>query len=302
MSSLNVRRKVSPIIIPIKHFLGTQFLLGMVGMILLIQSSTQKFNFFLFPHPTTTTRTKEIPTTTSVPFSSNVLIYITTIFSAEHRRYLHCCWPQLLNQSRLFRHTHINIFSNNETELDESYLADLQEMFLSYGVKSFGYKFADHTPELDLLEQIPHPGMKKQWGANMAMSIALSQGWFQPYDWVIRINPDVLIRKSDLIIDHVDDSSIDGIFAVCETEDFGRRSRANTDFFAFRPKILPRNAFSKMENADLGNHLWNHELTATKNFLPIIESKRFVTVPNLHHSTHCRVRGKDAPVYHQHDS
>ncbi len=37
----------------------------------------------------------------------------------------------------------------------------------------------------------PNPGYQE--GAMLALSVAGGNRWFRPYDWVIRLNPDVLI-------------------------------------------------------------------------------------------------------------
>ena len=254
-------------------------------------------------------------------FTSKVLIYITTIYSDTHRRYLRCCWPRLLSESRLFQKAHFIMFSNNMTALDENYLSEVKQMFLSSGVTSFEFKFADGTRELEVLtnftrqEEVASQKSKrvakliqakstaKQWGANMAMSVAVSSGWFQPYDWIVRLNPDVLIRQSDFIVDHLDDSSVDAIVARCDFE------KIDTDFFAVRPQALQPNAFAQMYPGSMdkpvyeGMSLLNHEVTAKKNFLPILFAKRFLEVPNLARmKMNCRVRGDKAPVYHAHDS
>ena len=213
------------------------------------------------------------------------------------------------------------MFSNNMTALDDSYLSEVKQMFLSGGVKSFEFKFADGTRELEVLtnftrqEEVASQKSKqvakliqakstaKQWGANMAMSLAVSAGWFQSYDWVVRLNPDVLIRQSDFIVDHLDDSSVDAIVARCDFE------KIDTDFFAVRPSALQPNAFAQMYPGPRdkavyeGMVLLNHEVTANENFRPILSSKRFMVVPNLAPMKRiCRVRGHKAPVYHAHDS
>lgn len=197
------------------------------------------------------------------------------------------------------------IFSNNLTDMntqDTDYLKSVQELFLSHGVPSLEFKFANGTPELEMLKQISIEAKLnrdmntnlKQWGANMALSIAFSNGWFKPYDWVVRVNPDVLIRKSDFIVDYLEDDSVDAVLAICG-------AKINTDFIAMRPRAMKPTSFSRMYNNSALT--FNHEVTAKKNFLPVLKSKRFVRVPDLDPMEgKCRVRGDHAPVYHAHDS
>jgi hypothetical protein len=247
----------------------------------------------------------------SYHYSSNtirhtkVLLYITTLYSDTHRRYLDCCWPSLLKQSQLLQNSHVMIFSNNLTEMDSedtAYLKSVETLFRSHKVPSLEFKFANGTPELEMLRRISEEAKLnrnmttnlKQWGANMALSIAFSAGWFNSYDWVVRVNPDVLIRRSDFIVDYLEDDSIDAVLAICG-------SKINTDFMALRPRAMEPRSFSRMYN----NSAWtyNHEVTAKKNFLHLLDSKRFVSVPDLDPMNgKCRVRGDHAPVYHAHDS
>jgi hypothetical protein len=248
---------------------------------------------------------------TPVHFSSEILIYITTVFSDGHQRFLRFCWPQLLNESRLFPNAHFMIFSNNVTALDEQFLAEIKDLFLAYHVKSFEFKFADGTPELDqymdynrqeeMLGGWKRLGTAMQYGANMAMSIGFSAGWFQPFDWIVRINPDVLIRQSDFLVDHVDDPSIDAIVLWCRPE------QIHTDFVAFRPQTLAPDAFAHMQEVPLarigydGMPNLNAEVTATNEFKAIMESGRYITVPDVTPSKgFCRIRGPMAPVVHKH--
>jgi hypothetical protein len=233
-------------------------------------------------------------------FSSEVLIYITTVFSDEHQRYLRCCWPQLLSQSRLFKNAHFMIFSNNVTTVDETLLAEIRDMFLDNNVKSFEFKFADGTPELELYMELilkeEKRGGRREWGhamqygATMAMSIGFSVGWFQPFDWIVRVNPDVLIRQSDFLVDNVDDPFIDAVILWCNPKEI------HTDFFAVRPKAVAPDAFSNIT-------VFHAETTATNEFKRIIEARRYIVVPDVQPSRRfCRIRGPTAAVYHVHDS
>jgi hypothetical protein len=55
----------------------------------------------------------------------------------------------------------------------------------------------------------------KQWGANLALMVAFQHKWFDGYDWVIRINPDVLIRDSTFLQTHINDPNVDAILHKC---------------------------------------------------------------------------------------
>jgi hypothetical protein len=79
-----------------------------------------------------------------------------------------------------------------------------------------------------------------------AIGIGFSAGCFQPFDWIVRINPDVLIRQSDFLVDHVDDPSNDAIILPllplsCLSCHYPASpayltTTIYTDFFAIRPQ------------------------------------------------------------------
>mmetsp|Transcript_21174 Transcript_21174/g.20339 ORF Transcript_21174/g.20339 Transcript_21174/m.20339 type:complete len:207 (+) Transcript_21174:2-622(+) len=157
-----------------------------------------------------------------------------------------------------------------------------------------------------------------QRGANVPMELAFQEGWFTGYDWVIRINPDVLIRNSTWLLDammqttETEDKttnslqrqrSIDGIFVEC-----CQPSKLHTDFFAFRPNF---DSVRRTTNATTANRNLpfselvngNHELTATAYFQPILDSGRYALLPDAATSYRwCRVRGERSSVIHDHTS
>jgi len=52
---------------------------------------------------------------------------------------------------------------------------------------------------------------KKQQGAKQAMIDPFKHGWFEAYDWVIRLNPDVLVRREKWIRQTMLNTSIDAM-------------------------------------------------------------------------------------------
>jgi len=230
-----------------------------------------------------------------------VLLYITTLFSQTHIDYLHCCWPKLLEESPFLPNLDVVVFSNNLTEINATHLNYTQQLFAKQ--PSFRFRFA--TPEsLQTLRQWRPNDTNatsrtnfKQWGANMAMMLGFSQGWFSNYDWVIRINPDVLIRSSSFLRSHLGDPQVHAILAMCGSH------KVNTDFMALRPAAALQNGGLPFQHMyRYGSHSFlNHEHTAKKNLEGILPKAKFL--PNLDPMEgKCRVRGPRAPVYHQHDS
>jgi hypothetical protein len=224
-----------------------------------------------------------------------------------------------LKESHLLKHAHVLIFSNNLTAIDINIDIDIDidnnnnnnnnndnilncsRLLFQQCNPSVTFQFVSPQD----LQRMRKNGStilnKKQHGANMAVQLGFSQGWFAACDWVTRINPDVLIRTSDFILTQTQDDAVDGVFALCGP-------RINTDFFAMRPRAIKNHsaAFSEMSTRGRdknGIGKWNHELTALRNFQHILDQKRARFLPDLDPMQNkCRVRGERAPVYHDHDS
>eukprot|EP00429_Kryptoperidinium_foliaceum_P039801 CAMPEP_0176159436 /NCGR_PEP_ID=MMETSP0120_2-20121206/81560_1 /TAXON_ID=160619 /ORGANISM="Kryptoperidinium foliaceum, Strain CCMP 1326" /LENGTH=128 /DNA_ID=CAMNT_0017496853 /DNA_START=110 /DNA_END=493 /DNA_ORIENTATION=- len=127
------------------------------------------------------------------------------------------------------------------------------------------------------------------------MHQGMVQKWFADYPWVIRIHPDVLIRKSSWILETMKDESVDGIFVQCNADPW----KIHGDFYAVRPTALPEDAFSEIVAEFKG--MGNHEMTVAKEFKPIIDSNRHRWLPGNDDSMGvCRVRGSQSPVVHDH--
>lgn len=239
----------------------------------------------------------------------NVLLFITTIFSDQHVDYMNCCWPTLMERSHLLPNVHVTVFGNNYTKQPPRQMEQIQSLFTPHN-PSFQFRFATRLQVRRTAKG--RKNTRLQLGANLGLDLGFRNGWFQPYEWIIRINPDVLIRQSDWLVRTMSNSSVDGIFVMCTP------FKVHTDFFAVRttsrwfnnnnstkteshPSSLPSPStpFSVMVDN-------NHERTAYSYFLPILESGRYAILP-LDNSSRgfCRVGARDpdtAPVYHGHDS
>jgi hypothetical protein len=276
-----------------------------------------------------------------------ILVFITTIYSMNHIKYFDCCWPHLMKNSQLLKQASIMVFSNNETIVPDSDLDIARRNFQMTHATNNGSKnnstendndsgptlsfqfasldeiattkasFNDGSATRNLPEdQLKEYGFQK--GANLGLELGFNKGWFEPYDWIVRINPDVLIRNSTWLLETMADPDVDGIFVRCGTEQV---FQLHTDFFAVRPGRVtelwsgqddqqrsqgPRSRpFSDMATYPSGTkrYLVNHELTASKYFYPIVNESRHRYLPDADPSLKkCRVRGPHSSVYHQHDS
>jgi hypothetical protein len=79
------------------------------------------------------------------------------------------------------------------------------------------------------------------------MAQGYKEGWFEGYDWVIRVNPDVIIRDDTYILSTVLKDEVAGIFVDCLNGCVGDKHceasghHIHSDFTAFRPSAIPRN-------------------------------------------------------------
>jgi hypothetical protein len=243
-----------------------------------------------------------------------ILLFITTIFSEQHKRYFACCWPKLMKQSKLLPHVHVMVFTNNSTEIPEAVLEMVQSIFRNNPTYNVQYAPIE---EVNYILRQPQQHNIFQSGANVGPKLAFEHGWFDDYDWVIRINPDVLIRKSTWIRQTMQDPVVEGIFVNCDGGSY-----LHTDFFAFRPMAMAKyypntddnqtdTPFSHMALeswsgpmvANSNEYFFNHERTAHKYFLPMLQARTYRYLPDADNSQSiCRVRGSRSSVYHGHDS
>jgi hypothetical protein len=239
-----------------------------------------------------------------------ILLFVTTVFSRRHMNQFSCCWPTLMKQSALLPNVDIMIFSNNSTKVPDDDIINTRALFQKN--PSFAVK---HAPP-DIVAEINAQTKANtfQMGANLGPRLAFQKGWFDDYDWVIRINPDVLIRNSTWLLQQLQNPNVEGIFHDCTPR---RGHQLHTDFFAVRPKAVMKYyhpshdaPFSKMEleawSAPLNSSLkvfFNHEATAYKYFRPIMEAGKARFLPDAAPSNgNCRIRGATSSVYHGHES
>jgi hypothetical protein len=261
------------------------------------------------------------------------------------------------------------IFSNNSTRIDDNVIHQTRSLFDSN--PSFRYQFAsrDQLDKIARIANDTHDGQITstmarsnafQVGANLGLQLGFAAvrknvdthnsnnsaandssaiadgsggdgGWFYDYDWIIRVNPDVLIRDSTFLR-HVmmynnDDSSssnrsnrndnkdrVDAILVDCNsTTRNGGPRRIHTDFFAIRPSTIiemwkyrrrsnNNTPFMVMSSESWNKHVVNHETTFYDVIRPLIKQKRHIRyLPNTDNSNgSCRVRGSSSPVIHTH--
>lgn len=206
-----------------------------------------------------------------------VLVYITTHLPELHVAFLRKCWPGLIANSVLLQHADMLLFTAGEPPLDM-----LQDGFGGKKVR---------------VERYNNTGYQE--GAMLAMETATVQRWFDGYDWVVRVNPDVLILDDEWLIETMLDDGVDGIFANCQDYLVCQKnclnSLVNSDFFAVRPMHLGPRSFS-----ELPGPYQTAEDQATAAFREIVKEGRDRWIAGTNMQNTCRIRGPGVPVLHAH--
>lgn len=208
-----------------------------------------------------------------------IALFITTHLSREHEQFLDKCWPSIISKSPLLQHAEV-IFLTARSPPEGL----LQRVFPGKIVR---------------VEHYDNPGYEE--GAMLAMEIATKGRWFDGYDWVIRLNPDVLVLEDAFIIKNMLDSNVTGIFADCtdranKCDKKCERSRINTDFFAARGSAVGPAWFT-----ELPKQFDNAENQATAAFQSIVKRGEDRWIKGTQQRNLCRVRGPGVPVLHDHE-
>jgi hypothetical protein len=145
----------------------------------------------------------------------------------------------------------------------------------------------------------PNPGYQE--GAVLALVEAYKNGWFEGYDWVVLVNPDVLIRNDTFLLESMANDNISGIFVdcldkPCLNERICSDRQIHTDFFAIRPSAVSRDQVLKLDNR-------HAESMATAAFSGIVRNGTDAWLPGTGpHRGYCRVAGESSPVVHDHSN
>jgi hypothetical protein len=150
----------------------------------------------------------------------------------------------------------------------------------------------------DALARLPNTNVSLAWSSNnpgyqsgaiAGVVIAARLGWFGGYDWVIRVNPDVVFEDSKFLETHLRQQNTSAVLAQCKT-----CSQAgivtHTDFFAARPLAMDHTKWASHKNA---------EVASTHVFQATVDRHRAVTFPKGTDTCQCRVMNHG--IVHQHD-
>jgi len=196
-----------------------------------------------------------------------LLIYLTTHLPEEHVAFLPC-WKDAIERMDLFKYADGMIYTS--TGLSEEQLKMLP--------------FRNTT-----IKRVP-TNIGYQEGAVQAMIdpfLDENVSWFDDYDWVIRVNPDVLIRKDSWLIQNMLNDTIDMIVHDCHTKNkFTNNTNFHTDFIEFRPRAVNRWILLQSDPKNAERHI-------TESFRHIYNQKRFVYVEGAKNANEgfCRIAG-----------
>ena len=231
-----------------------------------------------------------------------VLLYVTTHLSTWHTDCMQC-WPAMLARSPTLRTADVLVYAGASTATD-ALRARWRDLLRGLPNPRGRIHFSDFNPGY-------------QSGASYAMHVALIGGWFDGYDWVVRLNPDVVVLDESLLVKLMRGGH-EGIFVNCGHLAGAPENRAvcdgpgctrgiiHTDFFAVRPDSLARDAFAGWNRSSVrlqsdGNAAsWAStaragteslaESRATRAFRPIVERRADAWL-NAEPSRHaCRVQ------------
>lgn len=205
-----------------------------------------------------------------------ILIYMTSHLSVQHKQFL-SCWEDAIPRFRILRHADLMLYTSEIPT--EQILKQLS------GFKHVTVKLYDKRP--------------KQAGAIQAMIDPWEQGWFEGYDWVIRLNPDVLIRNETWLLetmlnalDHGGEFDSPVALAVkCWGKHF------HTDFIAFQPGQMIIDDFLN----ETKNRRGNAEFHMTRALARLNQQGRVQLIPGFIQKRACRLMGPNAPIIHHHD-
>lgn len=170
-----------------------------------------------------------LSTQTTTGNTGRVVLYVTSHMSQQHEMFLKYCWPNILARSALLQEADVVVYLNPEEEKRKEAM-DLLKI-----------TFADHNLKVYLRENQGYND-----GAKIAMYEAVTLKFFAGYDWVIRLNPDVIIRDDSFLIESMANPSVSALLINCSN----RGAKVHTDFFVINPDMLNAEAFIWKGNAE----------------------------------------------------
>jgi len=230
-----------------------------------------------------------------------IALLMTTHQSLVHLNFLVECWPQLLRQSKLLSNADIFVYSTHEEMSDEWFRA----------FAAFPNKHHFHFRS--------NPGYQEGAIAAIHDYSFISKIDSAKYDWVVRINPDVLLLNTTRLERMMIEPNVDAILVNCKSEKDGMgytpcnassgciENTVNTDFTALRPSLLHKISWGPIlfptpeqnKYHQLGGRA-NAEMDMTNHLRGVIENHRDRWISPLNPVGGCRVQ-LPGEIMHTHD-
>jgi hypothetical protein len=245
-----------------------------------------------------------------------IAIYMTTHVSQAHLEYIQKCWPAALKRLELLHNVDLIVYTSSRQH---------DHIFHNMGFHHVAIYRYNETIDPQYkgvpVDKIPNDkNMQKQKGALTALvdpwlvdpaapqsNWTLSNtSWFDDYDWVIRVNPDVLIRNDTWLLQQLRNPTIKGVFVKWDTNRLGLL--LHTDFFAFRPTAIDYTALFHEYQRQTKMKKYMAEEHFTKGFRHYVRSRKSLrqlsflpgVVKYKHGPGIGHVTGYNAPVTHVH--
>lgn len=199
----------------------------------------------------------------SIGLNFKLLLFVTTHMCDSHIFFIKACWPSLLQNSLLIRSADVLVHMGYDSNINEE--ENDRDKRLNEQKNLFKETFHDQNIKIHTV-----PNIGYQTGAMKALTDASTEGWFDGYDWVIRLNPDVIIRNETFLINVMEnDPNATALLINCFHDK--KSLHVHTDFFAIKPSVLPKDAFMfqtfkkaelsftaaiKVQILDKGGHRW----------------------------------------------
>lgn len=166
------------------------------------------------------------------PSAPRVLLYVTTHVSIQHQWYLRNCWGEVFRHSALLRGSDVMVYAN----------PPVAERGRALGVLWRAFPEQQLTVHLESGNETGSAEDRNN-GAMAALWYAIERNLFDGYDWIIRLNPDVIVRDDSFLVDSIlHDPAASALLIDCmkHTKDYRNRTQIHTDFFALRRELLGR--------------------------------------------------------------
>lgn len=234
---------------------------------------------------------------------TKVLLYFTTTLKGYYLRHyprsnhlsqFKNIWPFALRKSDLLRNSDVLIHatvtlndrSNAYNQKNKTALAKTPD-HLCRGLSQAVRFFPNRNITIRFIE---NPGY--QAGAIKSMVDGYRQGWFAPYDWVIRLNGDTVIYDDTRLAAFMQESNCSAVLSNC-ARSLQDPVKVMSDFFAFRP--------DRVDYSTWGLDWWsrlNAEHWTTEAFQAVIDLRNHRWIQSLSKYIACRIVQQD--ITHQH--